>query len=63
LRDGDIVSIDLRNYRLDVELSDAEIRARLAANPPKVRDIKSKWLRRYARLVTSANTGAVLRDS
>jgi len=63
LRDGDIVSIDLPNYRLDVELSDAEIRARLAANPPKVRDIKSKWLRRYARLVTSANTGAVLRDS
>ena len=62
LRDGDIVSINLPNYRLDVELSDAEIRARLAANPPKTREIKSKWLRRYASMVTSASTGAVLRE-
>ncbi len=62
LRDGDMISIDLPNYRLDDELSDAEIRARLAANPPKTREIKSKWLRRYASMVTSASTGAVLRD-
>jgi dihydroxy-acid dehydratase len=62
LRDGDMISIDLPNYRLDVELSDAEIRARLAANPPKTRAIKSKWLRRYASMVTSASTGAVLRE-
>jgi dihydroxy-acid dehydratase len=62
LRNGDMISIDLANYRLDVELGDAEIRARLTANPPKQREIKSKWLRRYASLVTSASTGAVLRD-
>ncbi|CAG0979660.1 partial Dihydroxy-acid dehydratase, partial [Anaerolineae bacterium] len=61
-RDGDIIAIDIPNYRLDVELSDVEIRARLAANPPKTREIKSKWLRRYASMVTSAGTGAVLRD-
>ena len=62
LRDGDMISIDLPNYRLNVDLSDAEIRARLAANPPKQREIKSKWLRRYASMVTSASTGAVLKD-
>ncbi|MCI0476582.1 MAG: dihydroxy-acid dehydratase, partial [Anaerolineales bacterium] len=62
LQNGDIISIDLIKNRLDVELSDAEIRARLAANPPKQRDIKSKWLRRYASMVTSASTGAVLQD-
>ncbi|HEX7592830.1 MAG TPA: dihydroxy-acid dehydratase [Anaerolineae bacterium] len=62
LRDGDMILIDLPNYRLDVELSDAEIRVRLAANPPKTRAIKSKWLRRYASMVTSASTGAVLRE-
>ena len=62
LRDGDIISIDIPNFKLDVELSDAEIRARLAAHPPKTREIKSKWLRRYASMVTSAGTGAVLRD-
>jgi dihydroxy-acid dehydratase len=62
LNDGDIISIDLPNYRLDVELSDAEIRSRIAANPPKKHETKSKWLRRYASLVTSASTGAVLAD-
>ena len=62
LQNGDMISIDLPNYRLDVELSDAEIQARLAANPPKSREIKSKWLRRYASMVTSASTGAILRE-
>ncbi len=62
LRDGDMISIDLPNYRLDVELSDIEMSARLTAQPPKSREIKSKWLRRYASMVTSASTGAVLRD-
>jgi dihydroxy-acid dehydratase len=57
-----MISIDLHSNRLDVELSDAEIKQRLAANPPKLRDIKSKWLRRYASMVTSASTGAVLRE-
>ena len=62
LRDGDVISLDLPNYRLDVELSDEVIRKRLSAQPPKAREIKSKWLRRYASMVTSASTGAVLRD-
>jgi dihydroxy-acid dehydratase len=62
LRDGDMIVIDLPAYKLDVELSDAEIRARLAAQPPESREIKSKWLRRYASMVTSASAGAVLRD-
>ncbi|HUS82018.1 MAG TPA: dihydroxy-acid dehydratase [Dehalococcoidia bacterium] len=62
LRDGDAISIDIPDHRLDVDLSDAEIERRLAdAKPPK-RDLPSRWLRRYASLVTSANTGAVLRD-
>jgi dihydroxy-acid dehydratase len=62
LCNGDIISIDLENNRLDVELSNAELQARLKSNPPKQRDIKSKWLRRYASMVTSASTGAILRD-
>jgi dihydroxy-acid dehydratase len=62
LRDGDIISFDIENYRLEVELSEAEIAQRLAENPPRMRLVESKWLRRYAHLVTSANTGAVLRD-
>jgi dihydroxy-acid dehydratase len=62
LRQGDMIEIDLENRRLDVHLSAAEIEARLAALPPFEPRTRSKWLRRYARAVTSASTGAVLRD-
>jgi dihydroxy-acid dehydratase len=62
LRDGDVVHIDIPNHRLDVDLSDAEIERRLAEAKPPRREIPSRWLRRYASLVTSANTGAVLRE-
>ena len=47
---------------LNVRLSEAELAARLAALPPFVPDIQSKWLRRYSHFVTSAATGAVLSD-
>jgi dihydroxy-acid dehydratase len=43
-------------------LSEEEMRARLAALPPFEPRTQSKWLRRYARFVTSADTGAVLKD-
>ena len=62
LVDGDMISIDLVERRLDVQLSPAQIALRLSeAKPPRER-IKSSWLRRYAAAVTSANTGAVLAD-
>ena len=59
LRDGDIIKIDIPNYKLEVELSDKEISqrlARLAEFEPKV---KTGYLRRYAEKVCSASTGAV----
>ena len=62
LRDGDAITIDIPNHRLDVDLSDAEMGRRLAEAKPPKRDLPSRWLRRYASLVTSANTGAVLRE-
>ncbi len=62
LRDGDLIEIDLQARRLEVHLPEQEIRARLAALPPYEPRTESRWLRRYARLVTSASTGAVLRD-
>ena len=62
LRDGDIIKINIPGYRLDVELSDAEIArrlAQLAAFEPK---IKTGYLRRYALEVGSASTGAVFSE-
>jgi dihydroxy-acid dehydratase len=62
LIDGDMIHIDLEECRLDVALSPEQIEERLRhAHAPKER-VNSKWLRRYASLVTSANTGAVLAD-
>lgn len=59
LTDGDIIKIDIPNYKLDVELSDKEMSqrlTRLAEFEPKV---KTGYLRRYAERVSSASTGAI----
>jgi dihydroxy-acid dehydratase len=62
LRDGDVVRIDIPAHTLEVELSSAEIRRRLADEPVRPHPIESKWLKRYAHFVTSASQGAVLRE-
>jgi len=61
IQDGDIIEIDIPNRTLNVKLSEEELAERKAnwvCPPPKV---KSGYLARYAALVTSAATGAVLR--
>jgi len=62
LKDGDIIHIDIPGRKLWVELSDEEIAARRAAHVMPEPKVKSGYLARYAKLVTSANTGAVLQD-
>jgi 16S rRNA G1207 methylase RsmC len=55
------VVVDIANRRLEVKLSDEELARRKAewkAPEPKV---KTGWLARYQKMVTSANTGAVLK--
>lgn len=60
LRDGEIISIDIPNNSLNVELSNNEIQKRLEALPAFKPKITKGYLARYSRMVTSANTGAVL---
>ncbi len=60
LREGDLIDIDLEARTLNVQLSDEDIRQRLVALPPFEPRTQSKWLRRYARFVQSADKGAVL---
>ena len=62
LQAGDTIDIDLDRRRLEVRLSPEEIERRLDNLPPFEPEIDSKWLRRYARSVTSASSGAVLRE-
>jgi dihydroxy-acid dehydratase len=60
LKDGDTISIDIPNRKLEVHLSSAEIEKRFRSwksIPPK---IKTGYLARYSRLVSSADRGAIL---
>jgi dihydroxy-acid dehydratase len=59
LRDGDIVAFDVPGRRLDVELSQAQIRGRLRRWTPPAPSYATGALAKYARLVSSAAQGAV----
>jgi len=59
VREGDIISIDIPNYKLSVELTDKEIADRLAKMADFQPRIKTGYLRRYTEQVSSASTGAV----
>ena len=61
IREGDTIHIDIPGASINVEVSDEELAARRAAYVPREPNIKTGWLARYARLVGSANTGAVLK--
>jgi dihydroxy-acid dehydratase len=61
LREGDIISIDIPDYRLDVELDDSEIASRLGQIADFESKIKTGYLRYYTEKVTSASTGAVFK--
>ena len=59
VRDGDEITIDVDNRRLDVALSDDEIAERVAAYEVPVSPDSTGVLAKYARLVSSAADGAV----
>lgn len=61
IQDGDLIEIDMNNRTIDLLVSDEELEARKAAWPGFELKIKRGYLARYAHLVTSANTGAVMK--
>jgi dihydroxy-acid dehydratase len=61
VQEGDIINIDIPNYKLNIELSDKEIASRLAKLPEFESKIKTGYLKRYVQHVTSASTGAVFK--
>ncbi len=58
--DGDEVELDIRGRRLEVRIDPEELERRREGWSSPEPKIRTGWLARYARLVTSANTGAVL---
>jgi dihydroxy-acid dehydratase len=61
VQEGDIISIDIPAGRLNVDLTDEEITNRMAGWKAPEPRITTGYLGRYARLVSSASTGAVLK--
>ncbi|MBQ1896283.1 MAG: dihydroxy-acid dehydratase [Lachnospiraceae bacterium] len=60
VKEGDIISIDIPNRKLDVKVSDEEMEARRKEWTPREPKVNTGYLARYRELVTSGNRGAVL---
>jgi dihydroxy-acid dehydratase len=62
IREGDTIAIDIPGKKITLKISPDEMKKRKKAFKPRPQEIKSGYLARYARLVTSASTGAVFKD-
>jgi len=62
LRDGDIIKINIPKHKLEVELSQKELKQRLAALPAFKFRVKTGYLKRYSDKVSSASDGAVFAE-
>ena len=61
IEDGDIISIDMIAKKIELKLSDEEIKERLSKWEKPEPKVKKGYLARYSRLVSSADEGAVLK--
>jgi dihydroxy-acid dehydratase len=60
IEEGDIITINIPDAQINVEVSDEVLAARKAAYVQPEPNIKTGWLSRYARQVSGANKGAVM---
>ena len=60
VEEGDMIEIDIINHRIELLVSDEELEERRKNFKPKLPVVKG-YLKKYASMVTSANTGAVLK--
>ena len=61
IKNGDIIEVDIRKRKIELKVLDKELEARRAKWKAPKPKITKGWLSRYAKVVTSANTGAVLK--
>jgi dihydroxy-acid dehydratase len=59
VKDGDIISINIPEYKIHLNVSDAELQKRKAEMPIKKKEV-SGYLKRYAAQVSSADKGAII---
>ena len=61
IEEGDIIEINIPEYSINAKVSDEEFARRREAYIKPEKKVKTGWLERYSRMVSSANTGAVLK--
>lgn len=61
VKEGDIISIDIPNYSISLDVSDAELENRRKAQKPLVKTDLTGYLKRYSKMVSSADKGAVIK--
>ena len=59
--EGDIIAIDIPNASINVKVSDEVLAARRASYIAPEPNVKSGWLARYAKLVSGADQGAIMK--
>ena len=60
VKDGDIISINIPEYKIELKVSDEELKARRAQMPIKKKENITGYLKRYAATVSSADKGAII---
>ena len=60
VKEGDIISIDIPNYKIELEVSDDELNKRQETTTLQEPRVKTGYLARYAKVVSSADKGAIL---
>lgn len=60
VKDGDIISIDIPNYKINLEVSDEELEERKKTMEIKVKTDLTGYLKRYSKMVASADKGAII---
>jgi dihydroxy-acid dehydratase len=62
VEEGDIISINIPEFKLELKVSDEELAARRAKWQPREPKVQTGYLKRYASMVTSGNRGAVMKN-
>ncbi len=62
IEEGDTIVIDIENGSLNVEVSESELEERRKHFVPREPNVRTGWLRRYAKMVAPASMGAIMND-
>ena len=60
VKDGDIISINIPEYKIELKVSDEELAKRKAEMPIKRKENITGYLKRYSQMVSSADKGAII---